>query len=143
VFIGLVVFLIAQAGPPPGGRPPGSPPPPPPDVGLVIAGLLAGFAVMLLGLVPFFYFWARLFMFVPYFVIDRGAGVIESIKANWAVTRGHGWGWTLVAFVLFTIWYLGTLPCGMGEPFTLPIFHLVLTAAYLRISRQDQSSGPL
>ena len=65
----------------------------------ILSGLAIGFGILLL-IVP------GLFLMVRWaassgFVIGRGEGVFDSLKASWHATTGHGWGIFLAALVLF------------------------------------------
>jgi hypothetical protein len=116
-----------------------SAPPPAPDFTLLLVAL----AVMLIGLVPFVFFYVRLFLFTPWFVIDRGCGPIESIKGNWNLTQGHSLGWLGITILLSLIYGVAAMPCYLGIPFALPIYYLVLNAAWMRITRPQITEGPL
>lgn len=121
----------------PGPRPIGRPAPPPPDFTFLILGV----GVMLLGLLAFLYFYIRCFLFAPWLIIDRGCSGIEAIQGNWIITRGHFWGWFGVSFVLGLIFVAGSIPCYLGLPFVFPIYYLVMTAAWMRITGNDPMTG--
>ena len=65
----------------------------------IVSGIAIGLGMILL-IVP------GLFLMVRWaassgFVIGRGEGVTDSLKASWHATKGHGWGIFLAALVLF------------------------------------------
>lgn len=99
-----------------------------PPIALLIALGITG----LLGFCVFMYFYTRCFLFNIYLIIDRGCGPIEAIQGTWTLTRGHFWGWLGVSIVLGLVAFAGFLACGVGALFTVPIYYLVMAAAYLR-----------
>ena len=65
----------------------------------ILSGIAIGLGILFL-VVP------GLFLMVRWaassgFVIGRGEGVTDSLKASWHATKGHGWGIFLAALVLF------------------------------------------
>jgi uncharacterized membrane protein len=68
--------------------------------------------------------------FAPYAVIDRGAGVIDSLKQSWDITRGHKWQLFLFGLVLIGLNLLGLLAFLVGLLVTIPMTWLAVTHAY-------------
>lgn len=69
----------------------------------ILTGVLAFLSLIAL-IVPFFFVVPRL-QLVLYFVVDKGMGPIEALKASWNETKGHSlkmWGAILVS-VLFAV----------------------------------------
>jgi uncharacterized membrane protein len=71
-----------------------------------------------------------------YLIIDRDAGILESLQASAEITRGK-------AAMLFVIYLLngainiaGMLACGVGLIFTLPFGVLLLIVTYLALTGQ-------
>lgn len=65
--------------------------------GLVQKGFFAGiiyFFIVTIGLillvVPGIYFGLRL-IFFPYFIVDKNAGIIDSLRRSFKITEDHGW----------------------------------------------------
>ncbi len=65
--------------------------------GMVFAGLL-------MFIVPGVIFFLR-FAFFPYRIVDKGAGIIGSLRHSWRVTKGHTWDllvlWILIRIIRF------------------------------------------
>jgi uncharacterized membrane protein len=68
--------------------------------------------------------------FVAFLVVDRGAGVIDSLKESWRITKGHKWQLLLLFLVLGLINLLGIIALLIGVIVTLPITLLAFTHAY-------------
>lgn len=65
----------------------------------ILSGLGIGLGIILL-IVPGIFLMVR-WSASSGFVVGRGEGVIDSLKASWEATKGHGWGIFLAALVLF------------------------------------------
>jgi predicted Zn finger-like uncharacterized protein len=104
---------------------------------------IASYALLFAGMVPCLCFYVRLFLFTPWFVIDRNCGPIEAIKENWNLTRGHFLGWFGMTSLLWALHVIAWAPCCLGVPFVLPIYYLVLNAAWMRITQAQVTEGPL
>jgi hypothetical protein len=129
-----VMLESSQGGP---GR---RTPPPNPDMTLLVVALV----LFLIGLVPATYLSIRCFVFAPWFVIDRACGPMDAIKGNWALTQGHFWGWFGISLLLSLIQGVASMPCYLGLPFALPLYYLVFTAAWMKITRPPAlEGGPL
>lgn len=77
--------------------------------------------------------------FVPYAVIDRGAGPIEALKQSWHITTGHKWQLFLFGLVLLGINVLGLLALVIGVVVTVPVTWLAITHAYRTLAAQAGS----
>lgn len=55
---------------------------------MVILSILIVFASLLAFIIPFFFVAPRLTL-AEMFLVDKGMGPLESIKASWAATKGH------------------------------------------------------
>jgi len=69
-------------------------------------------------------------MFVPYLVIDRGLGPIESMKESWRVTKGNKWQLFLLFLALIGINLLGVAALVVGLLVSVPITMLAAAHAY-------------
>jgi hypothetical protein len=138
VMFGFIIAAAIQGGP--GRGPPGRPPTNQPDETLMLIGYGLGGGMMLVGLIVFTFLHVRCFLFCPWLIIDRGASPVQAIKDNWQLTQGHFWGWFAVSLLLGLIMAGGAMLCMLGLPFTFPIYYLVLTAAYLRITQGNTAA---
>ncbi len=77
-----------------------------------------------------FYLAARLMQFY-FLVIDRDAGVIESIGLAWQITHGRG-GTIIVVYLMQCVLYVGgLLAFCVGLVFTIPLSSLLMVVTYL------------
>jgi hypothetical protein len=106
----------------------------------IIAGV-AFFLVVssLVGLLVV-YATARLAMHY-YLIIDRDAGVIDSLMGSWTLCRNEVGTITLVFFVQLALFIAGLLACGLGLILTLPLMSLLMTVTYLAVTG-TRSSHP-
>lgn len=82
-----------------------------------------------------FYLSARLMQF--YFVIvDRNAGVIESLQTSWLLTKNRVSTLILVYLLQTTINLAGLLACCVGLVFALPLSNLLLAVTYQALTGQ-------
>ncbi len=84
----------------------------------IVVGFLAGIGIMFC-IVPGIFIGVRLHM-APYYVIDRGYGIVDAIKASWHDTANNFWGLlgAIIVIGLFSI--VGYLACCVGAFYTLP-----------------------
>jgi len=68
--------------------------------------------------------------FVAFLIVDRGVGVIDSLKESWRITKGHKWQLFLLGLLLLLINLLGILALLVGIFVTIPITLLAFTHAY-------------
>jgi len=73
--------------------------------------------------------------FVPYVVIERGLGPIDSIKEAWQITKGHKWQLFLLLLALLGLNFLGAVALVIGLLVTIPISLLALAHAYRTLTR--------
>jgi uncharacterized membrane protein len=97
----------------------------------------AGVIVLVLG-APFvgvmlLYLCARIFQFY-YLVIDRNAGVLDSIRLSWELTRGRAGTIILVYLLQIALGIAGFLALCVGAIFTLPLSSLLLVVTYLALA---------
>lgn len=96
----------------------------------LIAGILVVLACCVLFIVMAFYLVARLAQSY-YLVVDRGAGVLDSIRLSWRMTKGRAGTIILVYLVQLSLWLAGLLACCAGLIFTLPFGSLILVVTFL------------
>jgi hypothetical protein len=68
--------------------------------------------------------------FVPYLVVERGLGPIESMKESWRITKGHKWQLALLFLALLGINLLGVLALVVGVFVSVPITLIAFAHAY-------------
>ncbi len=56
----------------------------------------------------------------PYYVIDRGYGIGDAIKASWHDTKGNFWGLLGAVIVIGLFSTIGVLACCVGAFYTAP-----------------------
>lgn len=99
-----------------------------PMLGLtILAGLIVGLSLLLL-IIPFFFVFPRLIL-ATYFLVDQKLGIVASIKASWAATKGNvGKVYGIVgANIAFSLLFLTII----GIPFA--IYFLVMYSAAVAI----------
>ena len=124
----IVVFLLAMVA------------------GFVIAAIQAGgggnngavpttLAVVFVGfgLVLFFYLWARLGQF-PFVMVDRNAGMFESLGHSLELTRGRTVEMIGFNVVCSLVSMVGVLACVVGVIVTMPLSALILTSGYVMLN---------
>ncbi len=84
----------------------------------IVVGFLAGIG-MLFCLLPGIYVAVRL-EFAANYVIDRGYGVSDAIKASWHDTKGNFWGILGAVIVIGLFICVGYLACCVGAFYTSP-----------------------
>ncbi|MDP3986233.1 MAG: hypothetical protein U1C53_02205 [Candidatus Veblenbacteria bacterium] len=105
----------------------------------VLYGLII-LAGLVLLVVPAFV-WGVKFSLFPYFMIDRGAGVIESLHLSGQATRGVKWQLFCFVILLALINLAGALVVGLGLLVTVPVTYLALAWVYRRLASQLPVSG--
>jgi uncharacterized membrane protein len=74
-----------------------------------------------------------------YLVIDRGAGVFESLQESWRLCRNQVGTITLVYCVEFAVFLAGLLAVCVGLVFAGPLINLIDTVLYLAIVTATRS----
>lgn len=100
------------------------------------AHVLAGLAVLvglLLLVVPGIIIGVGL-TFVPYLIVDRGAGVVDSLKESWRLTKGNKLQLFFLLLALLGLNILGLLALIIGIFVTAPLSLLALTSAYRKLA---------
>ncbi len=90
----------------------------------IVVGFIAGIG-MCFCLIPGIFLGVRL-QFAPYYVIDRGYGISDAIKASWNDTKGNFWGifGAIIVIGLFAV--VGYLACCVGAFYTVPAATIAL-----------------
>jgi hypothetical protein len=95
----------------------------------VIAIVLGGALIAVLVI----YLAARVGQFY-YLVIDRNAGVIDSIRLSWQLTEGRAGTIILVYLLQFLLALAGVIALCVGLIFTLPLANLMQIVTYLALA---------
>jgi len=81
------------------------------------------------------YVWFRLNVFARQIMIETQCGPIAAYKGSWRLTRGHFWGlFGSFMLMLFLVYLIAFVTCGIGLLFALPRGLLFWNAAYLLIT---------
>lgn len=81
-------------------------------------------------------------MFVPYLVIDKGAGPIEAIKGSVSLTKGHLLSLFLFLLAIIAVNILGAIALLVGLLVSAPISMLAVASAYRTLSSSAPASPP-
>jgi hypothetical protein len=99
------------------------------------------FLICLLGtilfILPGIYFAIRFYLYI-YFIVDKKARIIESLKRSWEITKGQVWNLFLFNLVLFGINLLGAICLLVGLLVTLPISEVATAFVYRNLLSQSQ-----
>lgn len=101
----------------------------------IVVGFLAGIG-MIFCLLPGIYIAIRL-EFAANYVIDRGYGISDAIKASWHDTKGNFWGIFGAVIIIALFMGVGYLACCVGGFYTVPagtIALCVLTRLFAQTS---------
>ena len=79
-----------------------------------------------------------MFMFFGFFIIDKGMGPVEALKASAALTKGVRWQLFGFALVLVLLNMAGALLLFVGLLVTLPVSWLALATVYRKLLPQTQ-----
>ena len=71
-----------------------------------------------------------------YLIIDRDAGIMESLRLSLEVTRGNAGNIFVIGFMTGLINLAGFLACGVGLIFTIPYTALLFPVMYLALTGQ-------
>ncbi len=73
------------------------------------------------------------FMFFSYFIVDKNAGIIESLEKSAALTNGSKTNIFLLALLLWLINAAGALCLGVGLIITIPVSMLAVAFVYRKL----------
>lgn len=103
----------------------------------IVAGLIVGVIVvggLLLFIIPGIYLAVRL-MFFTYYIIDKDASIVDSIKMSWALTKGGVVNLFLLGLMFAAINFVGALLFGIGLAVTLPLTFLATALLYRKFQK--------
>ena len=95
--------------------------------GLIV---LAGFVLLV---IPGIYLALRL-QFYSYYIIDKDAGAIDSLKMSWKVTEGNMINIFLFMLLLVALNILGAIVLLVGLLVTIPVSFVAVTLLYRKLS---------
>jgi len=101
----------------------------------LLADLLYGLIVMIgfiLCIIPGIYLLIK-YHFYGYIMIEQDAGVMDSLKLSWDITKGAWWDLFLLFILCWLIMLAGFILCGVGALFAWPIVIMAIVYAYKRI----------
>ena len=78
--------------------------------------------------------WSIKFQFFPYFMVDRGTGIIESLKLSSKITNNNKWRLFLFGLVQGLVGFLGFLLLGIGILAAIPIGTMAEAYVYRKLS---------
>lgn len=80
------------------------------------------------------------YQFFGYFIIDKKAGVVDSLSRSWDATRGVTLSLFLFNLALLVIIIIGALALGVGLLVALPVAWLALAFVYRRLQTQTEAA---
>lgn len=102
---------------------------------IVVAALLTGVIVgigyalcWLPGIAAVFFL-----QFVLFFVIDKGLGAVDALKASFELAKNNVGPAVLLLLVVYVIQFVGSLICGIGVIVSLPLSFLVTAYMYRKL----------
>ena len=105
----------------------------------IVVGFLVGIGIILCFL-PGIFIGVRL-SFATNYVIDRGYGVADAIKASWHDTKGNFWGIFGAVIVIALFMGVGYLACCVGGLYTVPA-GTIATCVLARLFAQTSDYMP-
>jgi len=99
------------------------------------------FLGLILLIIPGIYLGIRL-QFFSYFIVDKGMGPVESIKASFELTRGHELDLFLLGIVAMILNILGALALMLGLLVSIPVTMLALGQAYRDLKGNEAPAAP-
>jgi len=103
----------------------------------IAAGIIVGVIVaigLILFVIPGIYLGIRL-MFFTYYIVDKDAGVMDSIKMSWELTRNGVVNLFLLSILFIVINFIGALLFGIGLAITIPLTFLATATLYRKFQK--------
>ena len=103
----------------------------------IVAGLLVGLAVvggLILFIIPGIYIAVRL-MFFNYYIVDKDAGIMDSIRMSWDLTKGGVLNLFLLSILFIIVNFIGALLFGIGLAVTMPLTFLATAVLYRKFQK--------
>jgi len=103
----------------------------------IAAGIIVGVIVLgglILFVIPGIYLGIRL-MFFTYYIVDKDAGVMDSIKMSWELTRNGVINLFFLSILFLVINFIGALFFGIGLAITIPLTFLATALLYRKFQK--------
>lgn len=103
----------------------------------IAAGIIVGFIVgigFIFLIIPGIYLGIRL-MFFTYYIVDKNAGVVDSIKMSWELTRNGVINLFLLSILFLIVNFIGALLFGIGLAVTMPLTFLATAVLYRKFQK--------
>ena len=110
-------------------------------INFVASGILYGLIILggfILLIVPGI-IWSIKYKFFGYFIIDKGMGPVEALKASANITQGAKWDLFLFGILLALINLLGALALLVGLFVTIPTTLIATTYVYRKLAKQAKA----
>lgn len=95
------------------------------------------FFCLLLFLIPMIYFKIR-WMFFPYYIVDKNAGIIDSLRLSWNATKGNFWHLFLLGLTFIGLAIVGLLALVLGIFVAIPVIAMATALVYLQLDKAIQ-----
>jgi uncharacterized membrane protein len=103
---------------------------------LVGLGTFGGFLLCIVPGILLAICWS----FYGQFVVDKGAGALDSMSMSWDLTRGRRGDLFVLWLLLFGLNLLGLLACCVGVFVTGPMTQIAIAWVYLRLTGQETAA---
>jgi uncharacterized membrane protein len=103
----------------------------------IVAGIIVGvlvFGGLILFIVPGIYLGIRL-MFFTYYIVDKDAGIMDSIKMSWNLTKNGVINLFFLSILFLLINFIGALFFGIGLAVTIPLTFLATALLYRKFQK--------
>jgi uncharacterized membrane protein len=78
-------------------------------------------------------------MLTPYYVVDRGMGPVEAMKASWATTMGEKGKLFVLALYWFGVSLLGLLACCIGSLPAMAVISISQAIVFCRLTGTESN----
>ncbi len=95
------------------------------------------FLFFVISVVPIVYFKIR-WLFYPYYIIDKNAKIVDSLRQSWYATKGHFWHLFLLSLAFVGLMILGFIALILGIFVAIPLVAMVTTLVYLQLDKARQ-----
>lgn len=102
----------------------------------LIANLFLGIIMMIglcLFIIPGIYLALRLQFYVA-FIVEDDAGIIDSLKRSWEITRGQGMSLFMLMLAIIGICLLGFILLGIGIFVALPLVYMMYAYVFRKLN---------
>ncbi len=99
----------------------------------IIVGVIVGIGLIFL-IIPGIYLGIRL-MFFTYYIVDKDAGVMDSIKMSWELTRNGVINLFFLSILFLIVNFIGALLFGIGLAITVPLTFLATATLYRKFQK--------